>query len=224
MKNWRTIREVNPQLFLRGAASIDREVESLPWKANYVGIITYKDKAYFVGPNQATRESERDRAGFLEMPDFLNVKPYSHGNILSRIFEEAVKNYLTERHGYTYVVTRHKPHYLAPLELDVYAEKEMRSKVITVCECKFRLPESRSLSVTIDDLSDFQDKKQKIEEYVKAHFEAKLSFWLVTNGDKFNEDAKNEAKSVGIEIRKAKLSRDWEKRADWKVTDMEEVV
>jgi hypothetical protein len=225
-KNWRNIIEIDQLLFLNGAKSIDEEITSLEWKQHYIGIIIYKDKAYRLelsGAADNTSEESHEDDGdhnFLKMPDFLNVKPYSYGNMLSRIFEEAVKNFLNDEHLYPHVTTRYKPRYLRGLELDIYAEKGGgKRKIITVCECKFRLP-SRSHLVTIDDLDSFKRKKQMIEENEKAHGDAKLNFWLVTNGDKFDKGVKEQAKSAGIEIRKAKLSKGWEDRADWKITEM----
>ncbi len=223
-KNWRTVRRIEPSVFLEGAGSIDAEVGSLPWKASYTGIITHKDKAYYLNPSEALRERDREQLGFLEMPDFLNSKLYSRGNMLSRIFEEAVKNYLTENYHYI-AITRHKPTYLEKGDLDVFAEKEEDSskKYITVCECKFRLPE-RNYPVSIDDVDIFRGRKEIIEENErKNHPNITFEFWLVTNGDKFDNGIFDQAKSAGIKIKKATLSRDWEKRADWKVTKMEEI-
>ena len=92
------------------------------------------------------------------MPDFLNIRLYSHGNTLSRIFEEAVKNYLTENDEFI-VYTRYKPTYLGSGDLDVFATKEDGSKkYITVCECKLRLSD-RNYAIDIDVIDIF--KKQK---------------------------------------------------------------
>jgi hypothetical protein len=222
-KNWRTIRGINPSLFLEGAASIDREVDSLPWKASYRGIITHKDKAYYLNPSEDLRERERQQLGFLEMPDFLNIKLYSHGNTLSRIFEEAVKNYLTENYEYI-VVTRYKPAYLDEGDLDVFAKKEDGSKkYITVCECKLRVSE-RNYAIDIDVVDIFRERKEIIEENEsKIHPNITFEFWLVTNGNKFDNGVVERAKSAGIKIKKAILPRDWEERVDWKVTKMEEI-
>jgi hypothetical protein len=222
-KNWRTIREIDSSLFLKGAGSMDKEVESLPWKASYKGIITYKDKAYYLNPSEALREKEREQLGFLEMPDFLNVKIYSHGNMLSRIFEEAVKNYLTENYQYT-VNTHYKPTYLDKGDLDVFAEKGDRSKkYITVCECKFRLSD-RNYALSVDDVNSFKRRKEIIEENErKSHPNITFSFWLVTNGDKFDKGVIEQAKSAKISIKKVKLSTGWEESADWKISEIEEV-
>jgi hypothetical protein len=63
---------------------------------------------------------------------------------------------------------------------------------------------------------------QKVEENEKTDAEVKLHFRLVTNGDKFEEGVKEEAKSVGIKIMKGVLSSNWEKKSDWKVVKITE--
>jgi hypothetical protein len=176
-----------------------------------------------LNPIEALREREREQLGFLEMPDFLNIKLYSHGNTLSRIFEEAVKNHLTENDEFI-VNTRYKPTYLDKGDLDVFAKKEDGSKkYITVCECKLRLSD-RNYAVDIDVVNIFKNRSEIVKENEsKNHPNITFEFWLVTNGDKFDNGVVEQAKLAGIKIKKATLPRDWEERVDWKVTKMEEI-
>jgi hypothetical protein len=219
-KDWRSIRSINPKLFLRGSNSIDNEIATLLWKKDYIGILIYNNKAYFMSAGKSAKQSVSDPADFLRMPDFLNEEVYTYENMLSRVFEDAVKDFLIDRFRYQ-AISRYTPPYLRK-ELDVYAEKGIREKEITICECKFRIPNSKQ-PVTIEELNKFKEKKRKIEKIEKAHANGRLNFWLVTNVDNFEKGLKKRAEKAHIEIRQAILPKGWKIESDWKVLDIKKL-
>jgi hypothetical protein len=219
-KDWRSIRAINPRLFLQGSNSIDNEIATLSWKKDYIGIMIYNNKACFMSAGKSAKQNAPDPADFLRMPDFLNEEVYTYENMLSRVFEDAVKDFLVDRLRYQ-ATSRYKPPYLRK-ELDVYAEKGIREKEITICECKFRLPNSKQ-AVTIKELNRFERKKRKIERIEKTHAYGKLHFWLVTNADNFEKGLKKRAEKAHIEIRQAILPKGWKIESDWRVIDIKKL-
>lgn len=218
-KNWRQIKEIDQNLFLSGSAAIDKEIDSLEWKKKLIGIILYNDEAYFLSKKTEKDETEDSSNGSFRMPNFLDEGGYSYENYLSRIFEDAVADYLRQNHQYD-AVARTKPPYLEGKELDVFAEKGLPLKNITVCECKFR-PVNPDSPITISEVQEFGEKAKKVEEHHRKSGVAKFWFWLVTNTDKLEEGVDEYSKKIGIEIKKVHLPKNWKERSDWSVVKIE---
>ena len=214
-KNWRKIREVDPELFLSDSKELGKLIDELEWKKRSIGCIIYNDKAYTIVPREIAqgRVEENDSMG---IPRFLDKGVYSYENTRSRIFEDAVADYLQDKYQYA-LTARFKPCYLEGKEIDVFAEKGTKQKTYTICECKFRQNDS---PITMDELRYFQQKIEKVKNIENKRGEAKFYFWFVTNIDDLENGLREYSKQVGIELMKAHLSGNWEKRSDWSVVNI----
>ena len=190
-------------------------IDELEWKKQSIGCIIYNDKAYTIVPREIAqrRVEENDSMG---IPRFLDKGVYAYENTRSRTFEDRVADYLRDEYQYT-ATTRFKPSYLEGKEIDVFAEKGIKQKKYTICECKLRQNDS---PITMDELRYFQQKIEKVKNNESKRGEAKFYFWFVTNIDDLENGLREYSKQVGIELKKARLSGNWEKRSDWSVVNI----
>lgn len=208
------IKSIDAEDFLKHTAKVEEEVSGLEWKKKAIGIIIHKDEAYTIMPPGSTKENKKnEQKSIWQMPNFLEGGIYSHPNYMSRIFEDAVANFLRENYGYE-ATTRFKPKYLDGLEIDVFAEKKIKAREITICECKLRLNDS---AITMSELDDFWKKIQTIKENEDRRGDTRFHFWLVTNAKALEDGVEDYAKKVGVDIMQAELSANWKKRSDWSV-------
>jgi len=143
----------------------------------------------------------------------------SYENFQSRLFEIATAKYLQDQFNYD-TQTGFKPKYLKGKEIDVFAEKGIKQKKITVCECKLRFNDR---PITLDEIEYFHKKIKLIEKNETLRSHVQFQFWFVTNTEKQEKDVPKFAKKHGIKLKKAHISKNWKKRSDWavgKITDI----
>jgi hypothetical protein len=145
------------------------------------------------------------------MPNYLKGDAYSFENLLSRIFEDAVSNYLIEKYQYQ-AKPRVRLKYLESGEVDVFAEKGITPRVITICECKLRFNET---PISLEEVIDFNRKVSIIKQEEVKRGETRFYFWFVSNIDIFEDRVLEYCKTVGIEIMIAKLDVNWRKKSTW---------
>lgn len=216
-KSLKALEEIPETAFLSGSSEIDKYIQKLEWKKKSIGVVIPENEAFFLVPKDIAEEKEQE-GSFLarEVPDFFDKGLYSPENFLSRVFEDSVTGYLISKFGYD-ATARLKPSYLDGKEIDVFAEKGISPKQITVCECKLRFNDG---PITLDEVKYFHSKALKIKENESRRGGITFSFWLVTNTGKFGKDVENFAKENGIELQVARLTSDWRKRADFKVEEI----
>ncbi len=151
-KNWRRIREISRDFFLERPDEVRQIVEELDWKKKLIGIIVVDDKAYFVPQLGRVDEVRSELLGSnLQVPNFLGNSVFSFENYMSRIYEDAIADYLRKIYQYN-TTPRYKPEYLQGGEIDVFAEKGLMPKNITICECKLRFNEA---PITLQEIKKF---------------------------------------------------------------------
>ena len=220
-KHWKRIKQLDLNLFLSGNQAIDSFIEELEWKKKCIGIMIYDNIPYAKLYEPPDKEEDDDDNEYLAMPDFLGEGVYSIANILSNKFEDVtadyLNNYLTKTGDYFTISKRLKPSYLHGKEVDIVAEQRTRENVFKIiCECKLRLENS---PITENELDEFNEKVLAIMEYdSKSQPNNTSEAWLVTNSDNVSDGAKSYALTHNIKIKKVDLSRNWSRRADWKIT------
>ena len=220
-KRWKRSKQLDPHLFLSGNQFIDRFVDELNWKKDYIGIIIYDNQPYTRLYDLPEKEEDDDK--YLAMPKFLGDGVYSVANIYSNKFEDVtgdhLADYLSKSGDYFTVKKRLKPSYLHGKEVDVLAEQMGKENVLMIiCECKLKF--SNSL-ITEAEIGEFREKVEAIKENEsKSRPNIIFSGWLVTNSENISDELKSYASILNIEIKKADLSRNWKKRADWKITTL----
>lgn len=212
-KNWERIETIPSDKFLKGSTEIDPFVEKLEWKKKVTGILIFRDKAYWLIPAEITPELVEDEDTPWKMPNYLAGDVLSYPNYMSRIFEDATADYLRQKYGYD-AYTRIKPDYLENKEIDVFGVRSVLPRQIIVCECKLRFNVS---PITMTEITSFYEKILKIKENEGKRGDTIFHFWFVSNSEIYEEGVHDYAKNVGIVMMKAKLSANWEKRANWKV-------
>ncbi|MEM2160732.1 MAG: hypothetical protein QXN55_07255, partial [Candidatus Nitrosotenuis sp.] len=202
--------------FLEDRSSVDKIIDGLDWKKTSNGILIIDKKAYFL----VHKQQEQKKDSFFKEPNFFDDGFASKENFLSTIFENAVAQHLTAKHGYLFLC-RTKPQYLEGKEIDVFGEKAGIPKTITVCECKLRFGDSR---ITYGELDYFHKKIMKIKENESKRGETKFYCMFVSNTDKIDGQAKEFAMKNGIEIRKASLPSDWQERPNWNINEIKKLI
>ncbi|CAN5418364.1 hypothetical protein BH18THE2_BH18THE2_17070 [soil metagenome] len=75
------------------------------------------------------------------------------------------------------------------------------------------------MPITEGELDEFHEKVLAImENESKSQPNTTFDAWLVTNSDNVSDETKGYASIYKIKIKKAGLSRNWLRRADWKIT------
>jgi hypothetical protein len=216
-KTQKALQQVPQEVFLAGISEMDKYVEMLEWKKKSIGVIMVGDKAFFVTPRAGAVKEEEQTPDTFRTPDFFDSGLFSPENFRSRVFEDSTANYLQSEHDYK-ATARMKLQYLGGLEIDVFAERGSPNKrTITVCECKLRFDDA---AIMLDEVEQFKRKIAKIKENESKRGEVKYYFWLVTNTEKSEYGVKELAKQHGIELKRARLSKDWMKRADFKIEEI----
>lgn len=228
-KLWKRISQLDLNLFLSGNEHIDRQIDELDWKKDYVGYIIHDNQAYNIlnrSPESDQKENvnDDDDGKYLAMPNFLKDDDiYSLVNFLSNKFEDVTSDYLVDHLGKTgYIPSirkRLKLPYLNKKEIDIIAEQKTEEGLLMIiCECKFREHNSPVLE---GELEEFTEKVLAIREHEsKQRSNIIFDSWLVTNSDNISNELKNYASVRNIKIKKAKLNNNFMKRADWKITHL----
>ena len=154
------------------------------------------------------------KKNLLGIPNFPDAFLISIENYLSRTFEDSVAQFLQTENNY-YTKVRIKQHYLKGKEIDVLGSN--LSDEVIVCECKLRL---RQNPITVKEIDSFIGKAKLIQSGNEEYKSKKLRFRLVTNMHEIEENALNTANDNGIEIGISTLSSNWQKRSNWKITNM----
>jgi hypothetical protein len=134
------------------------------------------------------------------------------------MFNDSVGFYLHQKHGYSTRV-RYLPAYLKGKEIDVFAEKNVDPKYITICECKLRLSGS---PISMDEIEYFEEKISVIRAEERRRGNVKFHFWFVTNIEDVEKDALEHAYDVGIKLKRAILPYNWEQRSEWSVIELKD--
>lgn len=218
-KRWKSEKELDTKT-LADKNKLDAAIDKLEWKKDKVGLLIINSRAYWL-----MRDGEiinyhdkltKEIFGILDYsePGFASLENY-----LSRIFEDSLAQFLQYKYGY-FTQVRVKPIYLDGKEIDVFANKPM-PKAFTVCECNFRL---RNNPIILDELKSFNNKSIKIKQVNTIDGNEIFHFWLVTNSNNITSDVIEYAKQNNISIKLAKLHTNWQRRSDWSVTSLEEVI
>jgi hypothetical protein len=213
-KNWRRIGELPEEVFLSRPDEVRQTCESLNWKKKLIGILLVDGAAYFVPQPDRVEEVRAEMQRGPPVPSFLGEKVFAFENYMSRIFEDATADYLRKTFQYN-ATPRYKPEYLQDGEIDVFAEKGIMPKDITICECKLRFNEA---PINIDELKGFEKKVVLAREKEGARGQIKFFFWFVTNAGALDADVRDYAAKTGIEIMHSTLSENWQRRSDWTVS------
>ena len=195
-KRIKNTSQLDSEIFLNGSDEFDKIMEIPQWKEKSKGIIIQDDKAYFLVNK---REDIPTENRFFKMPNIFDEGVASKENFLSRIFEDAIAEYLSSNYGYQ-TKCRIKPTYLHPREIDIFAEKGVDPKDITICECKLRFNES---PLTLNEIEYFHQKTLKIIENESKRGTVKFHFQFVSNTDKLEEGLEEFAKMNKIEIKRS---------------------
>jgi hypothetical protein len=216
-KNWEKLGEVGETIFLKNIDKMNALVDGLEWKKKAIGIVIHRDRAFTMVPPEVAKEAAQERQpSFWQMPDFLDNGMLSHGNFISRTFEDSTAEYLAKKFDYR-TKPRVKPAYLEGREIDVFADKGATSREVTVCECKFRFSDS---PLTMSEIEAFEKKIQIVEDNERKAGGTKFHFWMVTNAKTLEEGVEEYATKTGIEIMRATLSSNWARRSDWTVVNL----
>jgi hypothetical protein len=211
-KHYKILKDIAPEIFLENKKEIDKTVEELEWKKNSKGILIIDKKAYFL----VLKSEEKKNDDFFTAPDFFIEGFASKENFLARIFEDAVAQFYSAKHGYLFL-TRRKFKYLDGKEIDVFGEKTGDPKTITICECKLRFNDSK---ITLGELDYFHKKIIKVKENESKRGETKFHCVFISNSKNIEENVKEFAYDNNIEIRNALLPSDWQERPNWKINEI----
>lgn len=213
-KNWEMIETIDAELFLSDPDAINAKVEELEWKKEVDGILVFQGRAYtLIPPDKKINMETEDEENPWAMPNFLDGGIMATSNYLSRIFEDATAEFLRDTYHYD-IKTRHKPEYLGNKEVDVFAEKGVSPRQITICECKLRFNEA---PISMSEVNKLSVKARAIEDNERTRGETKFYKWLVTNSKTFEAGVLEYAKNLGIKIITADIGERWRKRSDWKI-------
>jgi len=215
VKHHKQLEEIPQDVFLAGSVAVDHFVDRLEWKKKSIGVVVRDDETFFIVPKEVAEEEE-ERHSVFQMPDFFDKGLYSPENFFSRVFEDSVAHYLKISQDYE-AEQRVKPDYLNGGEIDVFAEKGVSPKKIMVCECKLRFEDA---PINMDEITYFQTKAEKIRQNESKRGNVSFDFWFVTNTDKLAEGVKAFASEHKIELKNARLTSGWKKRADFKVEEI----
>ena len=134
---------------------------------------------------------------------------------MARIFEDAVSEYL-RNNEYYHTTTRYQSSSLNK-EFDVLGERgSMKNKEILVCETKLRINKN---PITKDELCDFYQKAAEFKQTNQSN-NTSFDFWFVTNIDDIEQEAKEFVHKTKIRFMIAKLPENWERRANWGITEI----
>jgi len=215
-KTLKPLDEIPEEKFLSGSNAIDPFVEKLEWKKKSIGVVVHDDTAFFIVPKDVV-EPEKETIFFGgKMPDFFDRGLFSRENFLSRVFEDSIAHFLATQYNYQ-VQIRLKPSYMNQQEIDVFGEKGVDPKTITVCECKLRIG---STPISLEEIRYFNKKIEKIRENESKRGQISFHFWFATNTTVVEDGVKEFAKVNKIELKLARLSSDWQRRSDFKVEEI----
>jgi hypothetical protein len=219
-KKWATETRLD-DISLENKNEIDISIEQLEWKKDRIGLIIRNSKAYWLYNNGREINFHDQIAKYqYGITNYLVPGFSSLENYLSRIFEDAVAYFLQEKYGY-FTKIRNKPPYLGGKEIDVFGKNTNVDISYLICECKFRL---RKNPITVEEISDFVDKTTIIKNQIDITNNETIKFWLVTNSEIIPVDCLTHAEKNNIKVMRAKLNSKWQRRSDWSVTEMKEVV
>lgn len=211
------IKKINPlgsEIFLKGSSEFDKIFEIPEWKEKSIGIIIHDKKSYFL---VIKRQDILGENKFFNPPNFFDENILSKENALSRLFENAVATHISTKYGYQIRDDKRKPPYLDSRQIDIFAEKGVDPKYITVCECKLRF---KNQPLTMSELEYFNQKILKIREHEGKETPITFCFQFISNTDNLEEGVKEFAIKNKIEIKKAHLPHNWEGRVDWTINEM----
>lgn len=217
-KNLKLLTKFTEEQFLQ-SKEIRKEVKKLSWKKEFVGVIEGFDKRiYYIAKPAGAKKLKKQNSGSFRPPNFFGRGIFSYENVISRIFEDAIAEYLRDHEHYL-TTTRYVPSYLKK-EIDVFGERgSKKNKEIIVCECKFRLEKK---SITKDELDHFVRKATEVKKLESKNNKTTTKFWFVTNIKKIEPDAKEFLKKTNIQFMVASLPKNWKKQADWNVIKISE--
>lgn len=161
-------------------------------------------------------EEVKERATILGKYDELLVSMYS------RLFEVESERYLKEKHNCTSTFSPYKPPYLEGKQIDIYAEKGMRDKTITACECKLRFNNG---PLTAEEVNDFAKKMANFRQHQlgtaeKEGVTCKIHAWIITNANEAKGEAWKISKDNKIDLKHAILPKNWTRDAYWKINEI----
>ena len=217
-KNWKFLKQISGKRFLQGKQELLNVVKELPWKKDIIGMIKGYDQRIYnitkVDPTNKIRKKTNSSQMFFNIPSFFGHGLYSYENTISRIFEDAVAEYLREKEKYITTV-RFTPKYLRK-EIDIFGERGTKKfREIMICECKFRFNNNK---ITKDEIEWFLAKCVKIKKVETKNDVHNFKFWFVTTTDQIEPDADKFLKKTKIEFKQAILPQSWQKRADWSIS------
>jgi hypothetical protein len=143
-------------------------------------------------------------------------------SMASRLFEVESERYLKEQYNYTSTFSPYSPPYLKGKQIDVYAEKGIRDRIITACECKFRF---KGKPLSIEEVNNFAEKMAILRGYLRTQSErqgvrCKIFGWIISNAMDAESEVWRVAKENKIDLKHAILTKNWEKDAYWKIIDI----
>jgi len=222
-KNWKVLKKFDGKRFLKGSKELKKDVKKLPWKKEVIGIIEGDDKKLYqiatgAGAKKLKKE-QKSASKIFPPPKFFGKGLYSYENVIARIFEDSVSEYLRNNGHYT-TTTRFTPKYLGK-EIDVFGERgSKKNKEIVLCECKFRFDDR---AITKDEIEYFLTKSLQIKKNETKKEQISFNFWLVTTTKQIEPEAKKYLKRTNIQFMIAKLPVNWRKQADWEITKLSEL-
>ena len=214
-KIWKPLSKFTEEQFLKDINEMRKKVKKLPWKKEQIGIIKgFDGRMYNIQESAAKRKPEKV---YPSSPDFFDRGLYSYANTVARIFEDAVSEYLRNNEHY-HTTTRYSPGNLSN-EFDVFGERgSMKNKKILVCETKLRIGKKPIIKAELDC---FNQKAAKLKQ-INWNGNVLFDFWFVTNIRNIEPEAKKFLHRTKIRFMVAKLSNNWERRADWEITKISE--
>lgn len=188
--------------------------QKLEWKRRKIAFLTNNYRGYWLMRNRKVIDyQDLVKRNLLGIPNFPDTFFISIENYFSRTFEDSVAQYLQTKNNY-FTKVRIKPTYLKGKEIDVLGSNMLNEVIF--CECKLRL---RLNPITEEEINSFILKVKLIRNQ-DEYRSKKLIFRLVTNIDKIESAAMTAASENGIQIGIASLSRNWQRRSDWKINDI----
>ncbi len=218
-KNWKMLqKKFSERRFLKGSKELLKDVKNLSWKKEFIGYIEGFDKRIWDIQKQTSIKKPETSKEVSQESSF-GKGLYSYENVLARIFEDAISEYLRSYEHYN-TTTRLVPNYLEK-EIDIFGERGSRkNREVVICECKLK---RNNTKITKDELDYFLTKSTEIKKNESKTGVTSFNFWFVTTTKNIEPDARKFLKKTKIQFMVAKLPSNWERRADWKVTKISEM-
>lgn len=193
--------------------TVDKLIDSIEWKKEHTGMLIHNNEVYHLTKRMNNLVSNPNDIHSSLVPTFLDDETFSIENVLSRVFEDAFADFLRD-YGYV-TMTRYKPNYIRPYEIDIYGTNDNR---VVICECKLRL---KDRSISLHEVERFNDKINIIKQ--NEAITPEVDFWFVTNTSNLDPKVKDYCFINGIKLRTAILNTNWRKRSNWRVLDVKEI-